>query len=436
MERSFGKQMSKHFLFDEGWLNMNHGSFGAVPRLVWDRLRACQQMVEATPDKFVRYDYNQELIASRKAIAELVKAPLDSIVLVPNATSGIDTILRNLSYGPSDHIILLDTVYGACERTVHHLVETTEVQLTRIPLVYPIEDDELISAFRQIVQAIHARGEVARVAVFDIISFQPGVRTPFEALVKACRELGVLSCVDGAHCIGQIPIDLAALNPDFFVSNLHKWLFVPRGCAILYAPVRNQHLLRTTFPTSWGFTPRHEAKFNSYFRQGPGWQSPFEVLFESFGTMDYSPFLCIRDALEFRASIGGEEAIMRHNTKLAAAGGQAMAMILGTEVLDNLQGTLTRGCNMVNVRLPIPHPPPAGGDTPEIIEWISRQLVEKYKTYVPVFEHGGNIWIRVSAQIYLELEDFRFLACALSQLCHNLRGGKRSLCAELDSKST
>lgn len=392
-------------------------------------------MVEATPDKFVRYDYNAELIVSRKAIAKLVQAPLDTIVLVPNATTGIDTVLRNLSYSSSDHIIVFDTVYGACERTIHHLIETTEVQLTRIPLVYPIEDDQLLTAFRQTVQGIQARGKTARVAVFDIISFQPGVRTPFEALVMACRELEVLSCVDGAHCIGQLPLDLGALNPDFFVGNLHKWLFVPRGCAILYAPIRSQPLLRTTFPTSWGFTPRHGARCNSYFRQGPGWQSPFEVLFESFGTMDYSPFLCIRDALEFRASIGGEKAIMRHNAELAAVGGQTMAQMLETEVLDNCHRTLTRGCSMVNVRLPLPRSLAGGDETPRIVEWISHQLVEKYRTYAPVYEHNGQIWVRVSAQIYLELEDFRYLARALGQLCDILQRGKQPQSADLDIKS-
>ncbi|KAB8231867.1 pyridoxal phosphate-dependent transferase [Aspergillus alliaceus] len=422
MKTQFGKPMREHFLFNGSWVNMNHGSFGAIPKYVRDCLLEKQDLVETSPDAFIRYDYSKHLLESRKAVADLVHAPLGTIALIPNATSGIDTILRNLDYTARDHILSFSTVYGAAERTMLHLSETTGLNLTRIPLSYPLSDSEILSRFYNTVSQIREKDEDIKVAVFDTITFEPGVRMPFEALIAACRELGILSCVDGAHCVGQIPVNLSALKPDFFVSNLHKWLFVPRGCAVLYVPFRNQHLMRTTFPTSWGYRPKN-AECRGQFRQTFEEQSEFETLFESFGTMDYSPFLCVADALRFRRRVcGGEGEIMRYNSELANKGGRVMAGILGTGILDNEEGTLTRGCSMVNVRLPVD----LGGKLGEVGEWIAKALVRRHRTYVPVFVHAGQLWVRVSAQVYLDEGDFVFLGEALKGLCEEVGGGMRS----------
>ncbi|KAE8329416.1 aminotransferase family protein [Aspergillus sergii] len=414
MKTKFGKPMRKHFLFYGSWLNMNHGSFGAIPKYVKTCLHDKQDLVESSPDAFIRFDYARHLLESRKAIATLVNAPVQSIALVPNATTGIDTILRNLEYARGDYILTFSTVYGAAERTALHLSEVTGVHIVNIPITYPMSDAETLVLFLETVTKIGA--DKIKVAVFDTISFEPGVRMPFEALVQACRELNILSCVDGAHCVGQIPINLETLDPDFFVSNLHKWLFVPRGCAVLYVPARNQGLIRTTFPTSWGFTPRSTI-CRCQFQQSSD-QSAFERLFESVGTMDYSPFLCVADALLFREQIGGERGIMLYNSQLAKEGGRIMSQILGTEVLDNAEGTLTRGLSMVNVQLPLN---PDTLPIQETVDWICRTLVSEYHTFTPVFLHGRKFWTRVSAQVYLELDDFAFLGQVFKDICDRVR---------------
>ncbi|KAK6811659.1 hypothetical protein RU639_012636 [Aspergillus parasiticus] len=223
MKTQFGKPMREHFLFSSSWVNMNHGSFGAIPKYVRKCLLEKQDLVETSSDAFIRYDYSRHLLESRKAVADLVNAPLGTIALIPNATSGIDTILRNLDYTTREHMVCFNTVYGAAERTMLYLAEKTGVNVTRIPLAYPLSDSEILHRLYTTVAGIRDKGEDVKVVVFDTIAFEPGVRMPFENLIAACRKLGILSCVDGAHCVGQILIDLSdLLEPDFFVSNLHK----------------------------------------------------------------------------------------------------------------------------------------------------------------------------------------------------------------------
>ena len=141
---------------------------------------------------------------------------------MPNATTGINTVLRNLVYAPNDKILYFSCIYTGCEKTVVHLTETTNVQAVKIELHYPVEDDWLVEALEKRVKEEESKGAKVKVAIFDTVVSVPGVRLPFERLTAKCRELGVLSCVDAAHGVGHVELDLAALDPDFLVSNCHK----------------------------------------------------------------------------------------------------------------------------------------------------------------------------------------------------------------------
>lgn len=172
----------------------------------------------------MRYQYAEHLLASRTTVANLLNVPVDTCVFVQNATLGINTVLRNLVYDPGDVIVYFDSIYGACEKTIVSIVETTPHVTPRkvVGYEFPCEHEEIVKRFLKVVKALPEEGLKAKVAVFDTICSLPGVRFPFERLTEECRRLGILSCVDGAHGIGHIPLDLGKLDPDFFVSNCHK----------------------------------------------------------------------------------------------------------------------------------------------------------------------------------------------------------------------
>src|SRR5579871_361460 len=116
------------------------GSFGTYPKAIRNVFRSYQDAAEARPDQYIRYDYPKLLDESRAAIAEYVNAPVETITYVPNATTGINTVLRNLTFQPGDKIIYFATIYGSCEKTVAYLIETTPVEAVKIQYNYPVSN--------------------------------------------------------------------------------------------------------------------------------------------------------------------------------------------------------------------------------------------------------------------------------------------------------
>ncbi|CAG7925512.1 unnamed protein product [Penicillium olsonii] len=440
----FGKPMLKHWMFDPDYKNLNHGSFGAHPIPVKDAQRAYMDLADQQPDPYIRRHNSEHLIKARDAVARLINAPRSECVFVKNATTGVATVLYNLAFQPEEALIYFEPVYGAVEKGVVSLQEHRSLKARKVSFQFPIAEDELERRFREVIQQTRDEGLKVRASVFDGIVSNPGVRFPFERITAICREEGILSVIDAAHGIGQIPLDMEKLQPDFFVSNCHKWLYTPRSCAVLYTPHRNQHLLRTTLPTSWGFIPNPDSPdtIASVLSDpnAPVTKTPYETLFEFVATSDDSAYLCVPAALEFREKVcGGEEAIMSYCQRVVNEGADAIAAILGTEVMQEPdlkpgQESKMRQCAMTTVRLPIGV---ASGkenesfddstlavlsqtEAPNAFSWIQTKLMDEYNTFLPVFQHGPWLWTRLSGQTYLETSDFEAVGGVLRGLCERV----------------
>jgi hypothetical protein len=157
-------------------------------------------------------------------MAKLLNTPSSTLVFVPNATTGVNTVLRNLDFQPGDHILMFSTIYGACEKTVQYITETTPAKSVQVAYTYPVEDEWLLEEFRRKVKEVEDQGGRVKIAIYDTVVSMPGVRMPFERLTQVCKELGVMSCIDGAHGVGHVELDLGTLDPDFFISNCHKYV--------------------------------------------------------------------------------------------------------------------------------------------------------------------------------------------------------------------
>ncbi|KAL7946950.1 PLP-dependent transferase [Trichoderma barbatum] len=424
--RTFGE---KYFMFKPGFVHLNQGSYGGYPRQVRDALRSVQDAVQAEPDTFVRYTYPKKVEEIRALVAHHIRAAnKDEIVLIPNATTALNTVLRNLKYHPGDMIAYVQGTYGAIEKTVDYPVESTPVDSVRVPFDPTTDDDDtLVEAFRSVLQEHQGR---IRVAIFDTVMSMPGLRMPFERLAQICREFGVLSAIDGAHGIGLIDLDVEKLGADFLTTNCHKWLFVPHTCAILYVALRNQHLMRSSLPTSHGFQSLPEILQKKHYMspyEPPAFKNPFVFQFSYTGTIDNGPPLCIPAAMGFREDIcGGEEAIQAYCRTLARDGERLVVEILQTRTLPMPE---TKRVAFANVQLPLNISSSGAGDkddliplsdVPKVIEFILERLSQDYNTFVNIAYFSGFLWARFSAQIYLELEDFEYGANALKELCQRV----------------
>lgn len=220
----FGTQMRrKHFLFADGYQPLNHGSLGTFPKSVLEYQRKLQSESEARPDTFIRYAYLDLLSASRSAIAPLMGADPHEVVIVPNTTTGVNTILRNLEFKENETIVHFNTMYGACIKTIQSLSEVCPVSTYEVNVTYPIDDMQIIGRFRAAIEEVRVSGKTPRIAMFDTVLTFPGARFPWEKLVKVCKEQGILSFIDGAHGLGHIDMThMSEVGPDFMISNCYK----------------------------------------------------------------------------------------------------------------------------------------------------------------------------------------------------------------------
>jgi len=235
---------------------------------------------------------------------------------------------------------------------------------------------------------------------------------PWERVAEHCRhQENVLTLVDAAQAIGQVVgINLSKTQPDFFISDCHKWLYSKRGSAVLYVPFRNQHLIKTTLHPSAAYIPAEDYKNDPSLPKPPNFVKQFEWI----GTHDPVLFLSVGPALDFREWLGGEIRINGYCRDLAIRGGKKLAEMFGTECMDktpNHELTL----NMVNVKLPLPATPKREV-TDVIEEFFNDKLLLELNTFAPAYYHDGGWWVRCCAQVFNEMSDFEYLGKAYKEL--------------------
>jgi len=189
--------------------------------------------------------------------------------------------------------------------------------------------------------------------------------------------------------------------------------------------------MRSTLPTSHGFQPVDSVDSVSPLPASE--KSAFETNFQFVGTIDNSPYLCVPTALAYRQEkFGGEDAIAAHLKAQARRGGDLVAKILGTDVLDNEEGTL-RDCAFANVRLPVGSEVLEGkGVSVAVAEGLVRDsmqvwAMDDYTTFIALLWHGGKMYARLSAQVYLDHEDYVKAAEILKQICKRVARGESKL---------
>ncbi|KAJ3716679.1 pyridoxal phosphate-dependent transferase [Lentinula raphanica] len=405
----FGHDFLPYFSFKQGYVNLNNGSYGALPKVVTEACTELMAWQEENTDFYYRIGFIPPLIDVRAQLAKLVGASdVDELVMVANASTGLGVVLRNFLWESGDIIIRCNTTYATVYKTIQYIHDVTPgVQISEFELLFPTTHQAILDGWQKHIDNVKQTAPQNKkiVAVIDSIVANPGAAMPWKEMVKICKDAGIWTIIDGAHSVGQEELNLAQCGADFFVSNCHKWLNSKRGAAFLWMPKASQKIMLTTIPTSASYvTPGPDRPDTNIISQ-----------FQYNGTIDYTTYLSVHVALQWREWIGGETAIHEYCNNLAKEGGKLLAQTMNTQVMDP-DGEFTKA--MVNVTLPFPSSFQAQYDA-SVGTALSNKLLSQ-NMYAVTYYHNNIWWTRVSAQIWNELEDFTTLANALVTICSEI----------------
>ncbi len=369
-----GKAVRHEWPLDWEFLSVNHGSFGAAPRVVLAAQQDWQRRMEAQPGRFMRAVLPDALRHAAARMGAFIGADGKDIAFVENATTGCNAVLRSLRLEPDDEIVVLTHGYGAVRNTVQYLTQRVGARMVEAEVPFPHPQADAIVA--NIAAVLTQR---TRLAVVDHITSGSAIVLPLQRIVEQCHAAGVPVLVDGAHGPAQVPLNMRAISADWYTGNCHKWLCAPKGSAFLYAaPDRQQDLHPVTISHGLG--------------------GGFIGEFDWTGTRDPSACLATGVAIDFHKRLGGE-ALMARNTALAADATSLLARRLNTE--PGATGAMAGSMGVV--RLPI-----TGAATPERSAELRARLLAA-GTDAPTHVLAGGIWLRISAAAYNDIEDYERL---------------------------
>jgi isopenicillin-N epimerase len=211
--------VGRQFLLRPDITFLNHGSFGACPRPVFDRYQWWQRELEMQPVDFIGRRRTALLAQARAQLAQFAGTDADNLVYVPNATYATNIVARSLDLSPGDEVLSTDHEYGAAERTWRFTLAQRGATLITQPITLPITTTERF--MEDLWAGVTSR---TRVIFLSHITSPTALIFPVAEVCRRAREVGILTVVDGAHAPGQVDLSLDALGADFYAGNCHKWL--------------------------------------------------------------------------------------------------------------------------------------------------------------------------------------------------------------------
>ncbi len=379
---------------------LNHGSFGACPLAILERQQVLRSQMEREPVRFFALELEPLLDTARQDLATFLKADAADLAFIPNATTGVNTVLRSLCVSsadraalqPGDELLTTNHEYNACRNALDFAAQVSGATIVVAEVPFPIEAPE--EAIAAILDQVSSR---TRLLLIDHVTSQTGLIFPLQPLICQFTEAGIEVLVDGAHAPGMINLNLKALGATYYTGNCHKWLCAPKGAAFLYVQADRHSHLRPLTISHGANSPRSD-------------RSRFRLEFDWTGTADPTSYLCIPEAIQFMGSLlpGGWDALRQHNRAMVLTARAALCQALDVEppCPDAMIGSMAV--------VPLPN-----GSAERLQASLFRQHIE-----VPIIPWQGftNRLIRVSAQIYNTLADYDVLTEAMLLLIKEEKG--------------
>ena len=374
--------LKQKFILDKDITFLNHGSFGACPRPVFEDYQNWQRELEKQPVEFLTKGIWSPLRNSRKKLGEFVGCDEGELLLFHNPTTAIANVINSLRFSTGDEVLMTDHEYGALVRQWNVWGQKNGVGIVKQKIPLPVHSEqEFVDSFWTGVN------KNTRVIFISQITSPTAIIFPIEQIIKKAKENGILTIVDGAHVPGHIDINIHDLGCDFYTGAIHKWLCGPKGSSFLYVNKAHHDWINPII-YSWGKDGDDPGP--SEFLQDFQWQ----------GTRDMSSFLTIPRSIEF---------YIKHIRPLQLSCRQMIIESLAS--FESVLGTrpITIGDGWIGQMVSHPLPSSAPRDLKDIL-W------NKYRIEIPIFDWGGTSYIRSSIQVYNEKKDVESLMNALDSI--------------------
>lgn len=374
------------FLLDPNIIFLNHGSFGATPKPVFEAYQNWQLRLERQPVLFLGREFDELVLQSRVALGDYLNADADDLVYVPNATHGVNIVARSLHLTEGDEILTTNHEYGACDYTWDFLCGKARAKYIHRSIPVPVcTEDDIVEQFWQ---GVTPR---TKAVYLSHITSPTALRLPVEKICALAKQAGILSIVDAAHSPGQILVDLKSLDADVVFGNCHKWMLSPKGAGFLYVRRDLQHLVEPLI-VSWGYQTTEETTTGSRFVDLLQWS----------GTKDPSAALTVPAAIQFMQEHNWDQVRLECHELLR----ETLARICDLTGLSPLYPLDSSHYSQMGVA-PLP---------PSNLVELKKRLYDEHRIEVPVLEWNGMQLIRVSIQAYNDRRDADALLAALNSL--------------------
>lgn len=380
----FGNAIRHEWLLDDDIIFLNHGSFGATPKVVLDVQRDWQERLESGPIRFFKRDFPAAIEPIRRRLAEFINSEPEDIVFVENATMGVNSVLRSLitEFGPNDELLTTSHVYGAVRKTLQYVADVTGATIVDVYIPFPIDDPKQVTD--GILAGITDR---TKFVLLDHITSSTGIVFPIEDIIPRLKERGISVMIDGAHAPGMLDIDLSSLGVDYYTGNCHKWLFAPKGAAFLWTRRELQPRIHPVV-ISQNYGVSYQEEF--------GW----------VGTRDLTALLSIGAGMDFLEKYG-VKAVRDYNNTMLLEARDVVTNSLGVSYGAPIS-MLTSLCTV-----PLPGHPPG---TMDYVNNLHDTIFDNSQIEVPALSVNGETVLRFSTQIYNEPSEYVRLAEVLKEL--------------------
>ena len=370
------------FLLDKETIHLNHGSFGACPKPIFDALISWQKKLEFNPAKFLAFDIFVHLEKSRESLSEYINCDKNDIVFFPNPSTALNTVIKSLDLKKDDEILTTNHEYGALDKTWNFICKNTGAKYIKQNIKLPLKSkNEFINKF------IKEINKNTKVIFMSHITSPTGLIFPAEELCRIARENNIFCIIDGAHVPAHIDLDIKKLNPDIYTGACHKWMCAPKGTSFLYAKKNIQDDINPLV-VSWGYDAEVPgvSKYLDYHQ----WQ----------GTNDPSPYLTVPDVIAFLKKYNWKDVSLNCRKINIEARKLVNKTLNKTPISDD---DFIGQMSAIEVKCT---------DSIQLI----KKLYEDFKIVVPIVKWENKMLLRFSIQAYNSMEDIEKLIFAMKKL--------------------